>query len=123
MKKVAKKSAKLPPSPPEWAPVTPDPIILGESAPAFQVDGAKRSRLLAILRDPVFREAVAILKNELEPRGDLAIFLKETEVAANRYHQFAGLNYLLDGFQRLAKEHRELKAPLGKSLTKELPKE
>lgn len=123
MKKVATKSAKFPPSPSEWTPVTPDPVVLGESAPAFQKDGAKRSRLMAILRDPVFREAVAILKNELEPRGDLAVFLKESDVAANRYHQFAGLNYLLDGFQRLAREHRELKAPLGKSLTKELPKD
>lgn len=101
---------------------TPDPVVLGESASGFQKDGAKRSRLIAILSDPVFREAAAILKDEIEPRGDLKIFLESETVSAHRYHQFAGLNYLLDGFRRLTKEHQEVKIPQGKRLTTELPK-
>ena len=106
----------------EWTPATSDPGEAVESAPEFQKDGARRARLLSILRDPVFREATAILKGELEPRGDLAIFLGNDTVSANRYHQFAGLNYLLDGFKRLSTEFREQRTPVGKRLTTELPK-
>jgi len=119
MKPAAKKAAK---ETPEWEAATMDPLILGESAPEFQKDGAKRNRLLAILRDPVFREAVAILEDEMKPRGDLAIFLKKPKVAAARFHQQAGLTYLTDGFRRLATEPKTPKAPQPKRLTTELPK-
>lgn len=135
MSKIAKKAAKkVPRRPPartratllkdaEWSPATLEPIVLGEAAPAFQKDAAKRMKLMAILRDPVFREAMAILEDEIRPRGDLAIFLKKPEVAAARFHQQAGLIYLTDGFRRLTKEPQVHKVPQGKSLTKELPKE
>ena len=115
MKKAAKEADS------EWSPPTPDPVESGLSAVNFQKDGAKRSRLMVILRDPVFREAHAILKDELEPRGDLAVFLGNETVSAHRYHQFAGMNYLVDGLKRLSKEPVERKILRGKTLTTELP--
>lgn len=89
----------------------------------FQKNAAKRAKLNEILDDPVFREAVQILKTEIEPRGDLPLFMGNDTLSANRYHQFAGFNYLTDGLERLSLEHQAPKVIPGKRLSTELPKE
>lgn len=121
MKKTTKKAPA--PEKSEWEPATRDPLELGQSADDFKKDGAKRNRLLTLLRDPVFREAVAILEDELKPRGDLAIFLGNETVSAHRYHQQAGMTYLTDGLRRLTKEYRKPVVLRGKQLTTSLPGE
>lgn len=115
MRKVAKKAVKKVVEE-SWTPATQDPVEPGVSVVQFKKDGAKRSRLIGILRDPVFREAVEIIKDELEPRGDLPIFYKP-KIAAARYHELAGMKYLTDGLRRLTKEHQETKPLKGRSLS------
>jgi hypothetical protein len=119
-KKAAKKVPRRPAPEPEWQPATQEPLEPVESAKDFQKDGGKRNRLLAILRDPAFREAQEILRAELEPSGDLPIFFNPDNAAA-RYHQHAGMKYFMDGLRRLSKEPHEKKPLVGKQLTKELP--
>jgi hypothetical protein len=71
-------------------------------AETFSTNPDKRNALAAILRDPAFREALDILKDELEPESSDKEALVNPQIAVSQRHQVAGANHVLKGLRRLA---------------------
>lgn len=77
----------------------------------FQGDAAKREKLAKLLRDPVLKEALNALRDEMEPRDDLAVTLANPTVAAHRYHHIAGANHIIKGLTALTLPKAPVKTP------------
>jgi len=92
----------------------------------FTQDPSRRKTLAAILGDPVFMEAIAIVKKKMEPKkGGSAE--AATVIAASYFHQVAGANHLITELHDLVATPVERKGPktrppLAKSEA-DLPKE
>lgn len=85
-----------------------------EDTPAviFAKDVERRNRLAALLLDPVFREAIDIVEDQMAPKTGLQSDAVPA-IAAARFHQVAGAKDLLDKLNTLTREPK--KAPVVKS--------
>lgn len=79
------------------------------TAAEFQKDPTRRDKLATVLKNPVLREALDILMDELDPNTQLPATLADATVAAHRYHHVAGANHIRKGLNRLAAQAPEVK--------------
>lgn len=98
-----------------------------EDTPAvtFAKDVERRNRLAALLLDPVFREAIDIVEDQMAPKTGLQSDAVPA-IAAARFHQVAGAKDLLDKLKTLTREPKKETAPKVRRLARteaDLPKE
>lgn len=86
------------------------------TAQDFQQDGDRRNKLAKLIANPVLKEALEILKDEIEPKAGPALPIENTTVAASLYHQHAGANSIIKGLTRLCNEFKPVKPLTGKRL-------
>lgn len=81
----------------------------------FAKDPNRRNRLAAILKDPVFVEALGIVEDQMEPQtGTQADAVPA--MAAAKMHQVAGANELKKKLEALTREPSEAKPLRGKQV-------
>lgn len=68
----------------------------------FVEDSEKKRALAAVLQNPELREALGILKDQLEPDADDREALVNPQIAVSERHQVAGANHIIKGLRKLA---------------------
>jgi len=81
-------------------------------AETFSTNPDKRAALVAILREPAFREAIDILKDELEPEASDKEAIVNPQIAVSQRHLNAGVNHIIKGLRRLASAPPKAPKPL-----------
>lgn len=84
----------------------------------FTKDETRRLKLAELLKDDVLREALEVLKSELEPKDVGNDALVNPVLGASKYQQIAGANHIIHGLQRLTAPFTEPKKLTGKTLHK-----
>lgn len=90
----------------------------------FTKDPARRDALTRILTDPIFVEAVEIVKEMMEPQKGTQADAAPA-MAASYFHQVAGASYFRRKLKELTRETVEKKTPKVRTLAKtidDLPK-
>lgn len=88
------------------------------TAEEFTKHEENRAELRKVLDTPILRTALAVLKDELEPRA-LPSLEANPVLAAARYQQMAGANYILKGLEALTEPMKVRKALTPKTLVPE----
>jgi hypothetical protein len=88
------------------------------TAEEFTKDDVNRATLASVLKEPILIQALAILKDELEPSADNLAAITNPVISASRFQQVAGANHILKGLQRLTQATIPRKALVGKQLEK-----